>query len=1014
MMRLSTDANYSGGSGDELGHVIKDDMASRRISTHIPAPLRKKKNEEQYKKFITPTGNPVAYLQQHMRSKSMSDLNEEKKEEEAHRHQINERYGEMEKLKVLLKEEEDTWTSKLQSWKSRRRSVTEDARKRKEERDSIEKELEHKAAKKKTKTYKEIVEDKMKRDKELAQLNDHDEYEFVSPRSSTVTSPTNSRNYTFEGLVRDVQIREKENKTAATKPSNVYSSREEAPKTNGSQVQYKYTTKVTAVINNTQAENKHASYEAQPQMRSTITYERVPNKSQDNSDVRSTSLSYTPSKSQTLPRGGIYNSYDPSDSGPVQRGPKPPQRSSYEMTPQSKPVQRETRSNVPSVLMRTKNPNARKERPKSAHELPTGSSSTLPRNYHEYSAPKPFTPGASSFTKYRKTNFANRRSMWENMSKPETDEPPSSAAEKFQPAHGRSSSSELLITRRSQDQSVTSEYAAPKQNQTNKDSNLNRKHINPEIYQKFTSSVSAPTNTGKTAHPAKVPLVSKAQFTSSTRKFTKSASLDLSEQEGSQTATLSLSGLSMTSPRVNKAATLPVPTRQPEERDHLFDDMKICINQRPRSEKGFGFTVRGGDDGKPVIVDTVSPGGAADICHLCVSDEILAINEVPLADCKTQDDIVQLIVSSVITGNLSLNIRRYGKAKKASPLRLAGTKVVMTAGGFVQVRSDKPITRTNEPDRTSYNIARPKEISVSSPVHTDDNNNDMIDGDDELPPPPTQQELEAAHYSIVAQTNNRRLSPLSGLVAAASQNSHHRYNDANSDSFEQASSFDSYRDTALSEVHSDGDDIEGEEELRQQVLEAQKELDFEQVDQYDIRRREDENLLRLELQEEQRKLEMEEAQREEIRRKMQEEAKLEDLRVEEELRKIQARRMKQQEQRRNNMQSYQDRPSGTQSSLPTAPPQASRTNGLGMMGILGGGQHWMVEEAERRRVAEKEGKPRANALHYGKKSDSRSGSGLPDHVIQRLTNRAAAKSTGPRPFVKEQFWNDPNAKATLL
>nr|XP_039255130.1 LIM domain only protein 7-like [Styela clava] len=222
-------------------------------------------------------------------SKSMSDLNEEKKEEEAHRHQINERYGEMEKLKVLLKEEEDTWTSKLQSWKSRRRSVTEDARKRKEERDSIEKELEHKAAKKKTKTYKEIVEDKMKRDKELAQLNDHDEYEFVSPRSSTVTSPTNSSSYTFEGLVRDVQIREKENKTAATKPSNVYSSREEAPKTNGSQVQYKYTTKVTAVINNTQAENKHASYEAQPQMRSTITYERVPNKSQDNSDVRSTS-----------------------------------------------------------------------------------------------------------------------------------------------------------------------------------------------------------------------------------------------------------------------------------------------------------------------------------------------------------------------------------------------------------------------------------------------------------------------------------------------------------------------------------------------------------------------------------------------------------------------------------------------------------------------------------------------------------------------------------------------------
>lgn len=123
-MRVSADATYSGGSGDEnvLEHVVKDDMTSRRISTHIPAPLRKKRNEEQYKKFITPTGNPVAYLQQHMRSKSMSDLNEEKREEEQHRHEINERYGEMEKLKIMLKEEEDTWTSKLQSWKTRRRS----------------------------------------------------------------------------------------------------------------------------------------------------------------------------------------------------------------------------------------------------------------------------------------------------------------------------------------------------------------------------------------------------------------------------------------------------------------------------------------------------------------------------------------------------------------------------------------------------------------------------------------------------------------------------------------------------------------------------------------------------------------------------------------------------------------------------------------------------------------------------------------------------------------------------
>ena len=50
------------------------------------------------------------------------------------------------------------------------------------------------------------------------------------------------------------------------------------------------------------------------------------------------------------------------------------------------------------------------------------------------------------------------------------------------------------------------------------------------------------------------------------------------------------------------------PMKLTPREEPLFDDMKICINQKPRSEKGFGFTVRGGDDGKPVIVNTVSPG----------------------------------------------------------------------------------------------------------------------------------------------------------------------------------------------------------------------------------------------------------------------------------------------------------------------------------------------------------------------------------------------------------------------
>lgn len=75
-----------------------------------------------------------------------------------------------------------------------------------------------------------------------------------------------------------------------------------------------------------------------------------------------------------------------------------------------------------------------------------------------------------------------------------------------------------------------------------------------------------------------------------------------------------LQSITKTSPPKPQSVVIPLPNNKSpilqaeSDSNALFHDMKICINQRPRSEKGFGFTVRGGDNGKPVIVDTVSSG----------------------------------------------------------------------------------------------------------------------------------------------------------------------------------------------------------------------------------------------------------------------------------------------------------------------------------------------------------------------------------------------------------------------
>ena len=66
-----------------------------------------------------------------------------------------------------------------------------------------------------------------------------------------------------------------------------------------------------------------------------------------------------------------------------------------------------------------------RERPKSAYGSVGGDrAATLPRNYHNYSSPRLSDDSQSSFVQNRKSAFADKRSMWENMSHQKEKGPP--------------------------------------------------------------------------------------------------------------------------------------------------------------------------------------------------------------------------------------------------------------------------------------------------------------------------------------------------------------------------------------------------------------------------------------------------------------------------------------------------------------------------------------------------------------------------------------------------------------
>ncbi|XP_078004793.1 LIM and calponin homology domains-containing protein 1 isoform X2 [Phascolarctos cinereus] len=207
VLRGSSDGRGSDSESDlphrKLPDVKKDDMSARRTShgepksavpfnqylpnksnqtAYVPAPLRRKKAErEDYRKSWSTATSPLGgertfrygtrtAVSDDAESMSMLDMRCEEEAAAVQPHS-KARQEQLQLINSQLKEEDHKWQDDLARWKSRRRSASQDLIKKEAERKKMEKLLAGgdgtSERRKSIKTYREIVQEKERREREL-------------------------------------------------------------------------------------------------------------------------------------------------------------------------------------------------------------------------------------------------------------------------------------------------------------------------------------------------------------------------------------------------------------------------------------------------------------------------------------------------------------------------------------------------------------------------------------------------------------------------------------------------------------------------------------------------------------------------------------------------------------------------------------------------------------------------------------------------------------------------------
>ncbi|MBN3278868.1 LIMC1 protein, partial [Polyodon spathula] len=167
---VQNDSEEEGQGGQvTVPNVQRDDLAKRRAQSG-PAPYRE--TQPFVKASITQSDlEKWERLKLSTDTRSMSMIDMRCEEEAILQPHSKARYEHLHNLHNRLREEEDKWQDDLARWKNRRRSASQDLIKKEEERKKVERlmsgDRELSERRKSIKTYREIVEEKERREKEL-------------------------------------------------------------------------------------------------------------------------------------------------------------------------------------------------------------------------------------------------------------------------------------------------------------------------------------------------------------------------------------------------------------------------------------------------------------------------------------------------------------------------------------------------------------------------------------------------------------------------------------------------------------------------------------------------------------------------------------------------------------------------------------------------------------------------------------------------------------------------------